>query len=271
MLSGLIILKNPSTDGDTHEKKRIYWNDFFHCIYNRVEVCQLFLCQLLQISKDRFLTVQKKLISNESPEDKRGTHLHHEVKSTDKIQTSIRHHCLSLSHSEFQYSSEKCKLLTFDNPELPLTTLYKLFIEYYADKNENKTPPLLKSADYEFFNYNSNFTFNKPRTDVCNFCYENEDNVEIADELKQHKIDVKLHNDLRQKMINDEKALCMEFDFGQNLALPKISVNEQFYKRLLWLNISNINVFRESKNSYMYLFTEGNLKKGPCEIFFMTL
>ena len=65
-------------------------------------------------------------------------------------------------------------------------------------------------------------------------------------------------------MITSEKnVLCLEFDFGQNLPLPKIPVSDQFYKRLMWLHIFNVHVLgADHKRSYMYLFMEGNLKKG---------
>lgn len=39
-----------------------------------VPVCQKFLCNLINIKKGRFTTIQKKLLNNESLEDHRGTH-----------------------------------------------------------------------------------------------------------------------------------------------------------------------------------------------------
>jgi len=56
--------------------------------------------------------------------------------------------------------------------------------------------------------------------------------------------------------------IYLEFDFGQNLPLPKIPVSNQFYRRLLWLHVFNVHVFGEHKRSYMYLFLEGKFKKG---------
>ena len=61
--------------------------------------------------------------------------------------------------------------------------------------------------------------------------------------------------------MSEEGVLCCEFDYAQNLALPKIPVNEQFYKRLLWLYLFNVHVYG-SEQSYMYSILEGSTKKG---------
>ena len=47
-----------------------------------------------------------------------------------------------------------------------------------------------------------------------------------------------------------------------NLLLPKILIFAQFYRRFIWLHILNVCGFGKHKRSYMYLFMEGNLKKG---------
>lgn len=168
MLSGLMILRRPPADGNTHGMKVISWNYYFHCIYLRAEVCQAFLCRLLQINKGRFTTIQKKLISNVSLQDKRGTHSHHILKLTEKVKMLIKEHCLSLPHSQ---SMENSQMLTFDRPDLTLKRLYNLFIKYYESRTGDTTPPLTVSTYSKFFNRNLNFTFkklHKPDLDVPN-------------------------------------------------------------------------------------------------------
>lgn len=52
--------------------------------------------------------------------------------------------------------------------------------------------------------------------------------------------------------------LVLEFDYGQNYPLPKLRVNSQFYKRLLWLYIFNVHVFNDDSSfMYTYMETEG--------------
>ena len=48
-----------------------------------------------------------------------------------------------------------------------------------------------------------------------------------------------------------KELLCREFDYGQNLPLPKIAVSDQFYRRLIWLQNYNIHV-HNSPRSYMF-------------------
>lgn len=118
ILSGLMILKNLPADNNFEIMKAILWKNFFHCTYVRVEVCQQFLYNLLELNRKRFVTIQKKLVNNETIQDKRGTQFHRITKLTDELQKLIKDHCLSLPHSESHYSSEKCKLLTSDYPDL---------------------------------------------------------------------------------------------------------------------------------------------------------
>ena len=70
------------------------------------------------------------------------------------------------------------------------------------------------------------------------------------------------HSAEKNVMLNEKNALCMEFDFGQNLPLPKLPVSDQFYKRLIYLHVFNVHVFGLHKRSYMYFFLEGLFKKG---------
>lgn len=63
-------------------------------------------------------------------------------------------------------------------------------------------------------------------------------------------------------MIKEKNVLCLEFDIGRNLPLPKIPVSEQCYRRLIWLHIFNVHVFGPNKKSYMYSFIEGKFEKG---------
>lgn len=62
------------------------------------------------------------------------------------------------------------------------------------------------------------------------------------------------------KMNNEE--LVLEFDYSQNLPLPKLSVTKQFYKRLLWLFLFNVHCHKDD-SSMMFTFLESQAKKGP--------
>lgn len=121
---------------------------------------------------------------------------------------------------------------------------------------------MIKESTYsKYFNYNLNFSFSKPRSDVCDSCFQFTNFKESSDDFNQHKKSVEDYKFLKKLMLSETDVLCVEFDFGQNLPLPKLPVSEQFYKRLIWLHIFNVNILGSDKRSYMYCFLEGNLKK----------
>lgn len=165
----------------------------------------------------------------------------------------IREHCLSIPHSQSHYSLGKSSRLYFENSELTLTKLYLLFVEYYTNKI-GKAPPITQKSYCNYFNKNLNFSFSKPKTDVCNLCFEFKIVDDINEDFYCHKQSVEEYKLLKNTILSEKNLLCMEFDFGQNLALPKLPVTEQFYKRLIWLHIFNANVFGRHKRSYMYSF-----------------
>lgn len=82
-------------------------------------------------------------------------------------------------------------------------------------KKNNEIPPISESSYRQYFHEELNFGFVKPRTDVCDFCFENRFNTENV-QYHHHKEGVDKYSILKKSMLNDEKSLRMEFDFGQN-------------------------------------------------------
>lgn len=66
------------------------------------------------------------------------------------------------------------------------------------------------------------------------YLFHHEKNSEIAAALKADYIKINAKN-------NNEE-LVLEFEYSQNLPLPKLSVAKEFYKWLLWPFLFNINV-----------------------------
>lgn len=55
--------------------------------------------------------------------------------------------------------------------------------------------------------------------------------------------------------------MVCEFDYAQNLPLPKLTVKSKLYKRLLWLYLFNVHIHNDDA-SFMYSFIESLCKKG---------
>ena len=48
-------------------------------------------------------------------------------------------------------------------------------------------------------------------------------------------------------------TLIIEFDYGQNLNLPRLNNSAQFYKRLLWLYVFNIHCHNDGRSKFYCL------------------
>lgn len=201
------------------------------------------------------------MTTNANLNDNRGKHDNHAVKLTDELKDLIRTHCESLPHSESHYTREHSKLNYFEMSDLTLRDLYYSFLDYYASVTGRMDIPLEESAYRKFFNNYVNFSFKLPRKDVCNVCSEFDVNRTAEIVYNAHKAQVENYNDLKNRMLSTKNVLQLEFDFAQNLPLPKLSVNIQFFCRLLWLYVFNVHV-HNNNNSYIFHFLEGTLKKG---------
>ncbi|XP_043483482.1 uncharacterized protein LOC122511964 [Leptopilina heterotoma] len=168
--------------------KMTRWEYSFHSLFQKRIVCQQFLCNVFQIKQGRFTTIKKKLSNHESCNDKRGRHGNNSIRLTEDVKQLIQEHCNSIPHSELHYRREETSLKYFENSELNLKKLYFLFLDYYAAITGNKNPPIDENTYGQYFNYNVNFTFSKPRTDVCNTCFEFEQGrLQMSDEITDHK------------------------------------------------------------------------------------
>ena len=217
---------------------------------------------VFNITEDRIKTVQKKIANQKPLADERGNHDNHFTKLTNDIKNLIQLHCESLPHSESHYSRENTKLNYFHDSSLTLTRLYDLFIEYYTAVTENSEIPIGESAYSKHFNHNVNFSFSLPRSDVCNLCYEYEKLGKRGSTYEKHYTAIQNYKIVKEKMLQKKDGVLHSvFDFAQNLPLPKLLVNCQFYCRLLWLQIFNVHIY-DSDESYMFHFIEGTLNKG---------
>lgn len=233
------------------ENVRVQWNFFCRFEGTNADVCKIFLCKMFQIAESKLKCVQEKIKKGASLADLRGIHDNHRTKLTDDLETLIQEHCRRIPHHESHYTREKTKLNYFDDSSITLHRLFDAFIEYYTAVTGKTKKPLDKTTYLIYFNHNVPFSFGTPRTDVCNLCYTYKKNPNNKNDLEEHKSLIKDYKIEKNSMLSTESVLYLEFDFGQNLALPKLPVNEQFFCRLLWLYIFNIHVFQSENVSLL--------------------
>lgn len=232
------------------------------------DICRNFFLGLLQISAKRVRVVQQKLNEGQiSIADMRGKHENRPHKIENEVWKMIDEHWSSIPSSQSHYSLNKTKKLYFDNPNLTVKTLYELFKEHFCEK----TGQLLKmkySTYHRYFRTNSMYAFRQPKSDVCDFCtqckiaLQANPNDSCKGKYDLHLKKYEKYKELKNKYLTscktDDALLVLEFDFAQNRPLPKLVVNSQFYKRLLWMYIFNIHTHNDDSSAfYWYLESEG--------------
>ena len=191
------------------DKPVVLWKYTFHCQTNNVDVCQKFLCNLLNIGKSRFETIRNKLLNNITLNDNRGKHENQVVKLTDELKKLIQQHCESIPHSESHYDREDTTLQYFDHPDLTLTKIYKMFLEYYSAATGDLNAPFDESTYSKYFNHYVPFSFSRPRIDVCDFCFLNENKPDERDNFELHIKNFNLHKHLKHSMLSEKKCFTL--------------------------------------------------------------
>lgn len=202
LLSGLMTLKprvvsSDEDDDDDDQQRSVKWEYSFHSLTKHFSVCQKLLCNLLDIRRSRFASIQKKMLNNESLQDNRGKHQNHVIRLSDELKEIIAEHCSSIPHSKSHYFKGKSGLLCFNDPELSIGKLYLLFIKYYTAKTGDSNPPIKESTYAKYFNHNLKYTFSKSLIDASK--------VSLKNKLSQEN-NVKQENEFLQVIIKQENG-----------------------------------------------------------------
>lgn len=143
----------------------------------------------------------------------------------------------------------------FENPDLDIVKLYKLF------KEKTGRELSMKYLTYhKHFRAHSQYSFRKSRSDVCDFCTKAEallkvnPNDPIRVKYDIHKRKIARYQSLKKEFIANAKEETSTLVLAQNRPLPKLTVNSQFYKRLLWFYILHND---DTSTLYRYLENGG--------------
>lgn len=246
------------------KKRQNTWHYSLNVAGMRTETCLNFVMSLFQVTMKRIRTIQQKVLDNDSFTEKRGTHSNRPHKLKADVLPLMAQHLSTIPSDFSHYSRDKSKLRYFSNPDLTIKTLHGLFKGYYREKT-GKVLKLAYVTYVKLFYQEFHYAFSTPRSDVCDYCAECEKKLKDnpQDECKisyaTHKRRFEQRKNIRQEFIEraskDDTILVIEFDYSQNFAVPRLTVNSQFYKRLFWLYCFNIHVFNHG-DSYMYCFFE---------------
>lgn len=189
---------------------------------------------------------------------------------TDEMRALIYAHLISIPHRKSHY--KKSGMLYFENSALTVKKLYFLFREFYRRKKGEALKMQLKHY-YKVFQ-KMKFSVKDPKTDVCDQCEmfniklrRNPTDTRTRLSKRLHVTRVKRYQRMKNYILRNipRDTVVLEFDYGQNLALPKLTINKQLYKRLLWLY--NLNIYcHNDKDSTFYTFLESDGKKDANSI-----
>lgn len=254
------------------KKRDNQWKYYFTVQGLKISICRNFLLSLMKISEKRVRIIQKFKLSGEPVRDMRGKHDNRPNKISQNVYNMIKEHWAKFPSKKSHYGRTSERRY-FDNPDLSVLKLFRAFQQYYFEQTKNVLK-MKYNTYHRYFRENSIYSFRPPRTDVCDFCTKCKVLLE-ANPRDPCKIQYQLHlkktesyNALKKTLLEsvrdnpDAETLILEFDYAQNLPIPKLNITSQFYKRLLWLYNFNIHCHNDGASSF-YCFLEIVSKKGP--------
>lgn len=265
-------LKLKENVGPNKQKRDNQWKYYFTIESIKMPVCKKLLLSLLKISEKRLRIVQKYKLSGEPIKDKRGKHANRPNKISQEVYDMIKEHWAKFPSKKSHYgraSERRC----FENPDLSVIKLYKAFHLFYFEQTQTVLK-MTYNTYHRYFRENSIYSFKQPRTDVCDYCTKCKILLEANPEdpckiqYMLHLKKVESYNALKKEIIqsvqniSETNTLVLEFDYAQNLPVPKLNITSQFYKRLLWLFNFNVHCHNDGSSSF-YCFLENDSNKGP--------
>ena len=247
------------------------WHYSCHSKGIKYTVCQAFLISVLQISQKRLRTIQSKLTLGISIKSRRGKNPN-KYKISTKVWSIALKHLNRIPHVKSHYARKKSNRKYFTDSNLTRRKIFELFCAFY--QSETKMQLNMKYSTYREWFKKTKFSTRRPRTDVCNLCFRKKrTSLKKSEELDYvlHIKKFEAYKALKSRILEEAKRsnneiLVVEFDYAQNLPMPKIACNDQYYKRLLWLYNFNVH-FHNINQSFFYCFTEGLAKKGANSVF----
>ena len=180
ILKNCLKLHDPVSINPTCKQRRLVtWIYLFSTEEVFYEVCKKFILSVYAIGEKRIRTIQNKILNHKTVNDERGQNNNHNFKLTDNVKQLILLHCQLIPHRQSHYSYECSSLKYFESSTINIKNLFKSFIDYYTAVTGEEIFPISESTYIKFFSHHSGFSFNMPRTDVSNICYESEVSGEI--------------------------------------------------------------------------------------------
>lgn len=226
----------------------------------------------LRISEQVVFTALEKIKQNESLIDNRGTHYNRPHRMSAATKKSIMTHIELFPSVESHYTRKKPKR-QYLSEQLNISKMYRLYTLWFLNQ-EYTQEQLASKRQYEsIFNTQYNYTFFKPKKDLCGTCSL----FEQADENKKATMEEKYQQHLIRKtkvrqLKEEEKATADKnvttiaiSDLEKVLNVPQSQVGIFHYKRKY--PIYNFTVYNAlNKSGHCYVWHLSIAKRGSIEI-----
>lgn len=138
-------------------------------VKDKVVVCKRMFLNTLSITEKWVYTAIEK--EGSIIEDRRGQHLNRPHRMKEVTAQSIIEHIRQFPVVDSHYTRKESNRL-YLNETLNLSKMYRLYKEWYKEKPENDLTNLATKSQYErIFNTKFNYSFFKPKKDLCDICF----------------------------------------------------------------------------------------------------
>ena len=253
-----------------------------------IEICQKAFRSVHGIGKTRFEKLRKK--DPELLTDKRGKH-GNQRKIDEDVNDKVKTHISSSPSRKSHYSRRKNPDKVYISEDLNIQRMWTVYLQIHEPEQylllqrgmKANMNPSVKYASYKhIFDTEFNIGFGSPRSDTCLKCDQLEQEVEAlkaagdVEGLEAKENERRLHhtkadngyellsNKAKETKLKDHVD-CYTFDFQQNLPLPKLTTNDMFYARQLWLYNFGVHDCKVD-DGIMHVWHEGIAGRGSSEV-----
>lgn len=256
-----------------HNRPRRVFKYVLDLIDINITVCAKAFLAIHGLKRDRLK--EKVLQKHKDIADGRGKHKNHPRKVTEENLRRVHNFIEGLPSQVSHYSRSHNKHRKYIAADLSIAELHRRFISKNLDLKENVSYEKFR----DIFNHDFNLSFGTPRKDICHTCEKLKVDIQSAElskdenKIKGLKTEKELHlrkaevffDKIKRCANNDQHTLAVCFDYQKNLPLPVTNVQDEYYRRQLWLYNFGVHNIKEN-TACMYLYTENYAKKGPNEV-----
>ena len=232
---------------------------------SRVRVCKTAFQHLYGVTRGKLnhIVDQQKAGLPTARPSIRGHHLTRQNKVSEDRREFVRAHIRSYPAEMSHYSRACNHNRLYLSSTLTVNSMHEMYVE--KCQSEHQTP--VSSAMYRSIFVNDfNLGFGTPKTDTCSRC----ETVVDVEKLKEHQERAERAFEVqridRQKA-RDGKKITIAFDMEKTLPLPKLTVEDAFYLRQLWLYNLGVHVVSDKVDkAHFHIWTENEGRRGANEV-----